>query len=81
MINMNVIHIIHKFLPTRDNFYFPIDVFQPIVGSFSQGETDFLVTCNPSAGEFYASLCCNMISWFLVLISEEPGSVLIILRL
>ena len=47
MINMNVTRIILKFLPTTDTFYFPIDVFLPIVVSFSQGETDFLVTCNP----------------------------------
>ena len=47
MININVTRIIHKFLPTTDTFYFPIDVFKPIVDSFSQRETDFLVTCNP----------------------------------
>ena len=47
MINMNVTRIIVKVLPTTDTFYFPIDVFQPIVDSFSQGETNFLVTCNP----------------------------------
>ena len=46
MINMNVTPIILKLLPSTDTFYFPIDVFQSIVGSFSQGETDFLVTCN-----------------------------------
>ena len=47
MINMNVTPIILKFLPITDTLYFFIDVFEPIVGSFSQGETDFLVTCNP----------------------------------
>ena len=47
MINMNVTCIIVKVLPTTDTFYFTIDVFQPIVDSFSQGERNFLVTCNP----------------------------------
>ena len=47
MINMNVRHIILKFIPTTGTFYFPVDVFQPILVSFSQGETDFLVTSNP----------------------------------
>ena len=46
MINMNVTRIIVKILPTTDTFYFLIDVFQSIVDSFFQGETDFLVTCN-----------------------------------